>query len=448
MTTATTQPVAPIWRNRIVGHGEAIVAEIVRNPRNWRTHPIEQLRPLLASIREVGFVRSITINRTTGNLVDGHGRVLLAERDAVPTLPVEYVELTESEEALILATLDPLAGLAGTDAPAFNALLGEIHTTDPDLMAMLSASAEAFSLIPSDERPSEPLPDGDDDTAAELADLAEQLREKWQTAPGQLWLIPSTSNPGREHRLLCGDSTTPTDVDRLMKGETAQICWTDPPWNVAYGESNHPAYRSRTIANDNLGAEFPEFCRGFVEQIRRVLVPGAHLYLAMSAQEWPTIHAALTNRDFHWSSTIIWAKQSLVLSRKDYHTQYEPIWYGWLEGAARLSPLEDRSQSDLWHFDRPGQSPEHPTMKPVGLVARALLNSSIPGDIAFEPFSGSGTTLVAGEETGRIVYALELEPKYIAVALERLSRLGLTPQLAGAESSAAKAEAATAKNDE
>jgi DNA modification methylase len=197
---------------------------------------------------------------------------------------------------------------------------------------------------------------------------------------------------------------------------------------VAYGESSHPSWKQRSIANDNLGAEFPAFASRFSSVIADVLLPGAPIYMAMSAQEWPVIHAALTEAGFHWSSTIIWVKDHAVLSRKDYHTRYEPLWYGWKDGAARLTPLDDRSQNDVWEIPRPTRSEEHPTMKPVELVARALANSSKVGDRVFDPFLGSGTTAVAAEQTGRACYGIELEPKYVAVTLERLEGLGLAPR--------------------
>ena len=128
---------------------------------------------------------------------------------------------------------------------------------------------------------------------------------------------------------------------------------------------------------------------------------------------------ALKDAGFHWSSTIIWAKDSLVVSRKDYHTQYEPVWYGWKDGAARVCKVTDRKQSDLWQIPRPKRSDEHPTMKPVELVARSIKNSSSIGDIVIDPFVGSGTTIVAAEQTGRKCRATELDPKYVAVAIQR-----------------------------
>jgi DNA modification methylase len=227
------------------------------------------------------------------------------------------------------------------------------------------------------------------------------------------------------HRILCGDCTKAEDVDRLMAGEMASVCWTDPPWNVAYdGKDGIHRGKSRSrqhapIANDNLGEDFPGFCALFCGEVARVLLPGAPLYMAMSSSEWPTIDGALRNMGLKWSSTIVWAKESFVIGRRDYHAQYEPIWYGWKEGAGRLVELEDRTQSDLWQIPRPKRSDEHPTMKPVELVARSLMNSSRRGDLCFEPFSGSGTTIMACEQTGRRARAIELEPRYVQVAVER-----------------------------
>jgi DNA modification methylase len=143
----------------------------------------------------------------------------------------------------------------------------------------------------------------------------------------------------------------------------------------------------------------------------------------MSAQEWPTIHGALVQAGFHWSATIIWAKDSLVLGRGDYHRQYEPIWYGWNADGPRLHPLEDRKQSDLWEIPRPKRSDEHPTMKPVDLVVRSLANSSSHGDVVFDPFGGSSTTLIACEKIHRHARVIELEPKYVQVGVERWQEL-------------------------
>jgi DNA modification methylase len=161
-------------------------------------------------------------------------------------------------------------------------------------------------------------------------------------------------------------------------------------------------------------------------------LPGAPVYVVMGAQEWPLIDQWLRARGFHWSSTIIWVKDQLVLSRKDYHTQFEPMWYGWNEKAARLQEVIDRKQSDTWFIDRPKKSEEHPTMKPLELVERAIINSSRPGAVVLDLFAGSGTTLIACERQGRVCRTMDNDPKYVAVALERWSQMtGQQPRLEG-----------------
>ena len=165
--------------------------------------------------------------------------------------------------------------------------------------------------------------------------------------------------------------------------------------------------------------DWQQFCNDIANSLFVCTKAGAPIYVVMSAQEWPVIHVALNAAGFHWSSTIIWAKDSLVLSRKDYHTQYEPIWYGWNGGAARLMELEDRKQSDLWEMQRPKRSELHPTTKPVELVERALENSGKPGGIVLDLFGGSGSTLIAAEKTGRQCRTVELDPKYADVIIKR-----------------------------
>lgn len=261
-----------------------------------------------------------------------------------------------------------------------------------------------------------------EDPGADI-ERASELLEKWKVETGQVWQLG-------EQRLMCGDATNAGDVGHLVGTEQAAVCWTDPPWNVNYGGSNHPSWKRRSMNNDNLGDKFPEFVRAFVKNIWDFSARGAMLYLVMGAQEWPVVDAILREKGFHWSSTIIWVKDQLVLSRKDYHTQYEPLWYGWKGDAPRAREVVDRKQSDVWMIDRPKKSEDHPTMKPVELVERSLLNSSLPGDVVLEPFSGSGTTIIACERTGRRCRAMENDPAFVAVALERWSvMMGETPVL-------------------
>lgn len=261
----------------------------------------------------------------------------------------------------------------------------------------------------------------------ELVEHADELVEKWKVEEGQLWALGS-------HRLFVGDCTRAEVMRALLGDERVKITWTDPPWNVGYGEDiekeNAQGYKKRTMKNDNLGDKFPEFIRAAVKSMYDASEKGAPIYLAMSAQEWPVIDKALRDQGFHWSSTIIWMKDQLVLSRKDYHTQFEPLWYGWRADAARIREVVDRKQSDVWQIDRPKRSDDHPTMKPLQLVERSLINSSLPGDLVLDPFVGSGTTLVVCEQLGRRCRAVELDPIYAAVTIERWHLFtGLAPVL-------------------
>lgn len=226
-----------------------------------------------------------------------------------------------------------------------------------------------------------------------------------------------------QHRLLCGDSTKSEDVQRLMDGQLADLVWTDPPWNVNYGaveKDNAQGYKPRTILNDFMGTEdFKAFMMSVFSCMNAASKEGCMTYVVMSGQEWGNLMLTLAANDYHWSSTIIWNKDRLVLSRKDYHTKYEPLWYGWKEGQSRVCPLEDRKQSDVWDIPRPSTSELHPTTKPVELVERAILNSSRRGNTVLDLFVGSGTTLIACEKTGRICYGMELDPIYCDVIVQR-----------------------------
>jgi len=233
-----------------------------------------------------------------------------------------------------------------------------------------------------------------------------------------------------EHRLLCGDSTDSDQVAKLMNGKKADMVFTDPPWNVNYGavkEGNAMGYKPRTILNDSMStSDFKDFMGSAFAMMAMHSKKGCPTYVVMSAQEWGNLMLALHENDYHWSSTIIWNKSHLVMSRKDYHTKYEPIWYGWLDGAPRLCPLIDRKQSDVWDVDRPTKSELHPTTKPIALIDIALKNSSKTGNLIFELFTGSGSTMVASHQLKRKCYGMELDPKYCQVIVDRMVKLDPT----------------------
>jgi len=233
-----------------------------------------------------------------------------------------------------------------------------------------------------------------------------------------------------EHRLLCGDSTDSEQVALLMNGKKADMVFTDPPWNVNYGavkEGNAMGYKPRTIMNDSMSTDdFKDFMGSAFAMMAMHSKKGCPTYVVMSAQEWGNLMLTLHENGYHWSSTIIWNKSHLVMSRKDYHTKYEPIWYGWLDGAPRLCPVEDRKQSDVWDVDRPTKSELHPTTKPIELINIALKNSSKEGNLVMELFTGSGSTMVASHQLNRKCYGMELDPKYCQVIVDRMKKLDPT----------------------
>jgi DNA modification methylase len=229
--------------------------------------------------------------------------------------------------------------------------------------------------------------------------------------PGDLWILGN-------HRLLCGDSTVVTDYEKVLGGVKADLCFCDPPYNVDYagGVGAEKAGKGRRIKNDALGDAFGQFLNDACVLIN-MHTDGA-VYICMSSSELQTLQAAFKSAGGHWSTFIIWAKDRFTLGRADYQRQYEPILYGWPEGVKRHW-CGDRDQGDVWNIQRPSKNDLHPTMKPVALVERAIRNSSRKGDLVFDPFGGSGTTLIAAEKTGRHASLIELDPKYVDVIVRR-----------------------------
>ena len=229
--------------------------------------------------------------------------------------------------------------------------------------------------------------------------------------PGDAWIMG-------QHRLLCGDSTNAASYTLLMAGEKATMTFTDPPYGVNYANSAKDKMRGkdRAILNDNLGD-------GFYDFLLAALTPTigncrGGIYVAMSSSELDVLQAAFRAAGGKWSTFIIWAKNTFTLGRADYQRQYEPILYGWPEGATRHW-CGDRDQGDVWNIKKPQKNDLHPTMKPVELVERAIRNSSRPGNVVLDPFGGSGTTLIAAEKAGRKARLIELDAKYCDVIVRR-----------------------------
>jgi DNA modification methylase len=268
-------------------------------------------------------------------------------------------------------------------------------------------------------------------------DRAEELREKWQTERGQLWVIPSATTPGREHRLLCGDSTSAEDVARLMGGEKAVLMATDPPYGVELDQG----WRDR-IGLNRLGRSQDDRLQGDsrVDWSDALKLADADVAIVWHAGIYAgRVHASLEAADYEVLQQIMWAKNMAPLSRSYYHWKHEPAWFARKQG--RSVPWHvGRDQTTVWEAASPKHimsgsdedKQDHPTQKPILLWAKPIENHTTRGEIIYEPFSGSGTGLVAAEQLGRICYGMEIEPKYVAVALQRLADMGLEPRLTGA----------------
>ena len=380
------------------------IETLIPYANNARTHSDAQVAQISASIREFGFNNPVLIDEQS-SIIAGHGRVLAArklELDSVPCIRLNH--LSETQRRAYIIADNKLAMNAGWDDELLALEFEGLGEEGFDLELTGFTLDEIAELSP---KITEGLTD---------EDAVPEVPETPITKLGDVWLLD-------KHRVMCGDSTSIDAVETLMDGQKASLVVTDPPWNVAYGTNlanNAQGYKARTILNDSMDAgKWAEFLSAVVGNLSLVTLPGCPLYCVMGASEWPAIDKALRDGGFHWSSTIIWAKDQLVMSRKDYHTQYEPIWYGWNERAARLWTVKDRKQSDLWECKRPKSSPLHPTTKPVELIERAVLNSSNVGAVVFEPFGGSGSTLIACEKTGRVNRSMEIDPKYVDVIVKR-----------------------------
>lgn len=422
-------PAEGAWKNRIVGHEVVDPEDLLANPFNFRIHSKLQQDAIAGLLDSVGWIRSVIVNKLTGHIVDGHARVTLALR-AGEMVPVEYVELTADEEYLALVSLDYIVELAGKDEFKLDELLRKVQTTDDAIMSMLSQLAEEEGLY--FENGGGPLDPGEERDAAPAISRADELAEEWGTAVGQLWRLPSRTS-GQDHYLLCGDSTDPTAVERVMGGATARILITDPPYGVDY------AALVASRENQKVGGWADIKGDAMTEEELRTLVSGslelaADVAGAVVGFVWgpsgndTAISFMLGIRDAGWrlSQSIVWVKNALVFGRADYQWRHELCLYIKREGAGRQ---EDRTETTVWEIPKPSGS-DHPTSKPLELYARALRNHTKPADILYEPFVGSGTGIVAAENLQRQCRAIELTPGYTAVCLQRyVDAFGIRPEM-------------------
>jgi len=370
--------------------------------RNPRLHDEAQVSQIAASMVEFGWTSPILVDGQNG-LIAGHGRLLAARKLGLKQVPViELAHLSETQKRAYVITDNQLTLNSTWDEDLLRVELAALQEADFDL-ALTGFDADEILEIMAGE---ETITEGNADENA-----APEASETPVSQSGDVWIM------GR-HRLLCGDSTDAANYTLLLAGEKAAMTFTDPPYGVNYANSAKDKMRgtNRPILNDNLGEDFEPF-------LKAALTPMiAHcqgaIYIAMSSSELDTLQSAFRAAGGKWSTFIIWAKNTFTLGRSDYQRQYEPILYGWPEGTTRHW-CGDRDQGDVWNIKKPQKNDLHPTMKPVELVERAIRNSSRPGDVVFDPFGGSGTTLIAAEKAGRQARLIELDPKYVDVIVRR-----------------------------
>ena len=384
-------------RDRIVELRRVPASSLAPNPRNWRKHPKAQHDALRGVLAEVGIADAVLARQREDGvleLVDGH---LRAETLGDGEVPVLVLDVSEEEAWKILATHDPLAAMAEADPAILDDLLRDVATSNASLAAMLEELKDEAGVREEKEIVEDEIPEPPVDPI---------------TKPGDLWLLG-------DHRLLCGDSTKAEDVERLMAGAKADMVLSDPPYGVSYVGKTKDALK---VENDELdeAALTKLVCDAF-DNAEASCRAGAYWYATVPAGPLHILFADDWKRRGILRQIMVWAKDSMVLGHSEYHYQHEPILFGWIPGDRHKN--SDRTRTTLWQYDRPKANREHPTMKPVGLWAQAVQDGSRTGEVVYDPFLGSGTTLIAAEQLGRKCYGMEISPAYCDVIVKRWETL-------------------------
>lgn len=380
------------------------VNELAGYERNARTHSKDQIEQIKASIDEFGFVNPVLIDENNV-LIAGHGRTEAAKQMGLEKVPaIRLVGLTENQKKAYRIADNQLPLNAGWDLELLSIEIAELESNGFDL-----------ELMGFDDQFLDDLLDGSllagDDEPEEYADDTEPSEppEIPVTEFGDIWKL------GR-HRLMCGDSTSIQNVKQLMGSAHADLLVTDPPYNVAYEGGTADAL---TIQNDDMDdASFRKFLRDAFAAADAAMKPGSAFYIWHADSEGFNFRAAA--KDVGWTirQCLIWNKNSMVMGRQDYHWKHEPCLYGWKDGGAHYWG-SDRKQTTVLDFNKPLRNGEHPTMKPIDLIEYQVKNSSRRGGVVLDLFGGSGSTLIACENSGRTSYTMELDPKYCDVIIKR-----------------------------
>ena len=383
------------------------VEKLIPFARNARTHSEEQVAQIAASIAEFGWTSPI-LTGSDGIIIAGHARLLAARKLKMTEVPVIVLDhLSETQRRALVIADNRLALNAGWDEEMLRVELETLQEDDFNLDILGFSDEELEDLL----RDPEQVVAGETDE-----DAVPEVPETAVTVPGDVWILGN-------HRLLCGDATQMGDIEKVLAGGLADMVICDPPYGVNYGATMKDKLRGQTrkIANDNLGDDFGPFLRDAC--VNMLAVTKGAIYICMSSSQLHTLHRAFTEAGGHWSTFVIWAKNTFTMGRSDYQRQYEPILYGWKEGTDHYW-CGARDQGDVWFIKKPHVNDLHPAQKPVELIERALRNSSKTRDTVLDPFGGSGTTLIACEKSGRQARLVELEPKYCDVVCRRFQEFG------------------------
>jgi len=375
-------------------------ATLVGNPKNPNKHPKEQITTLAKIIKYQGWRHPIVVSNRSGFVVKGHGRLMAAEELKTEYVPVDYQDYeSEASEYADLMADNKIQEFSEMDIKMSADILQDIKSSGDIELEMTAFTEEALNELLSQLKGDEVVEDDCDIPLPEVP-ISKQ---------GDIWLL------GR-HRLICGDSTLPETYEKLMEGKKANLVVTDPPYNIDIQGGTKDKLK---IKNDNMSdSDFYNFLLNFYKCTYDVMSDGAAIYVFHADTEGINFRSALKNTGFHLSGVCIWVKNSLVLGRSDYHFRHEPILYAF-KPTGTHKWYTDRKQSTIWNFDRPKKSELHPTTKPLALIAYPIQNSSTVNGIVLDPFGGSGSTIIACEQTDRICNTVELDEKYADVIVKR-----------------------------
>lgn len=374
------------------------LSKLVPYVNNARTHSPEQITKLRSSLREFGFVNPVIINQDYG-IIAGHGRVMAAKEEGIEEVPCVFVDyLTEAQKKAYILADNRFAQDAGWDEELLRIEIEALQGADFDVSLTGFDPDELADLF---------ADDSDSDVKDDDFDLSAALEKAAFVKKGDIWTV------GR-HRLMCGDATSADDVAALMDGKRANLVVTDPPYGVSFKSSD-----GLTIENESIkGDEFYQFLLAAFKNVVANLEKGGVAYVFHADTEGLNFRRAFQDAGFHLAGCCIWVKNSLVLGRSDYQWQHEPVLYGFLQNG-KHPWYSDRKQTTIWNYDKPKRNKNHPTSKPLDLLGYPICNSSQENGIVIDTFGGSGSTLMACEQSGRICYMLELDEKYASVILRR-----------------------------